>query len=49
MDWLLKGPIDKPVYLVTKVTETGLEAYPDIRLLGIEGGFKFHKRDPGGK
>lgn len=46
MEWLLTGAIDKPVYLVAKVTENGLDAYPEIQLIGREGGFKFYKREP---
>lgn len=44
-DWLLNGPIDKPVYFSTKNT------FPDISGNGISppknaGGFKFYRRNP---
>ncbi len=46
--WLLTGQIDKPAYLVVKVTDQAtLETLPHIRLIKTEGGFAFYKRDPG--
>lgn len=46
LDWLLTGDIDKPVYLVVKITDTPQMAlYPDITCIGIEGGFAFYRRD----
>ncbi|MDN4166558.1 glycosyltransferase family 39 protein [Cytophagales bacterium LB-30] len=44
--WLLNGPIDRPVYFVSKVhRKKKLEAYPEIKLLKEEGGFAFFKRE----
>ncbi len=44
--WLLKGEIDKPVYLVSKSTNRELDDYPGFELLYAEGGFRFYKRAP---
>jgi hypothetical protein len=44
-EWLRKGDIDKPVYIIVKVNHTKeLEAYPDIKKIGEENGFVFYKR-----
>ncbi len=45
-NWLVKGPINKRVYMITKITNLGLERFPDIKLIKIEGGFRFYQRDP---
>lgn len=42
--WLLEGPIDKDVYLVTKVTNKELENKAGIQKLKCEGGFCFYLR-----
>ncbi len=45
-DWLLTGPIDKPVYFVTKVDrEKNFTKYPELKLLYRKNGFVFLKRD----
>jgi hypothetical protein len=48
-DWLLTGPIDKPVYFVTKVDRVqNWEApgkYPELKELYRKNGFVFLKRD----
>jgi hypothetical protein len=48
-DWLLTGPIDKPVYFVTKVDRVqkweDSTKYPDIKELYRKNGFVFLKRD----
>jgi 4-amino-4-deoxy-L-arabinose transferase-like glycosyltransferase len=51
--WLLKGPIDKPVYFVTKVDRVNhwedTTIYPELHELYRKNGFVFLKRDvPGG-
>lgn len=43
--YLLNGPIDKPVLIVTKITETRLEDREDLSVIGEEGGFRFYLRD----
>lgn len=43
-DWLMNGDIDKPVYLVSKVTNTELDEHPNFKLLRIDGGFRIYKR-----
>ncbi|HEV9038484.1 MAG TPA: glycosyltransferase family 39 protein [Puia sp.] len=47
--WLLTGPIDKPVYFVTKVDRVqhweDAAKYPDLRELYRKNGFVFLKRD----
>ena len=46
-DWLLNGPIDKPVYLVAKLTGKKLfDNRTDCILLKQEGGFLFYLRKP---
>ena len=46
LPWLLTGPIDKPAYFVSKITDQALvQPYPDIQLIQIVGGFCFFKRD----
>lgn len=46
-NFLLNGPIDKPVYIITKVTNKTIseENYPDLRLLKEEGGYRFFIRE----
>jgi 4-amino-4-deoxy-L-arabinose transferase-like glycosyltransferase len=43
--WLLTGPIDKPVYFVTKVDRVQKYKYPDLKELYRKNGFVFFKRD----
>lgn len=47
MDWLLKGPIDKPAYFASKITslEEIRQNYPDLKELYRKNGFVFWKRD----
>jgi 4-amino-4-deoxy-L-arabinose transferase-like glycosyltransferase len=47
-DWLLKGTIDKPVYISSKSNnkEQYQEEYPDLQLLYEKNGFTFFKRIP---
>ncbi|MFT4737037.1 MAG: 4-amino-4-deoxy-L-arabinose transferase-like glycosyltransferase [Cyclobacteriaceae bacterium] len=46
-DWLLSGPIDKPVYLSVKINKEGkMSAYNDARRLYQKGGFVFYERLP---
>jgi 4-amino-4-deoxy-L-arabinose transferase-like glycosyltransferase len=48
--WLLTGEIDKPAYFVEKITDKALlDDWPDIKLIKIEGGFAFYKREIGGR
>lgn len=44
--WLLKGDIDKSVYLVSKSTNRELDDYPGFKLLYSKGGFRFYLRQP---
>jgi hypothetical protein len=48
-DWLLTGPIDKPVYFVTKVDRNdkweGRPQYPELKELYRKNGFVFLKRE----
>jgi hypothetical protein len=44
--WLVQGPIDKPVYIITKIGNLGYEEIPSFKLLKVEGGFRFYRRDP---
>ena len=43
--WLLTGPIDKPVYFVTKVDREQKYKYPELKELYRKNGFVFLKRD----
>jgi 4-amino-4-deoxy-L-arabinose transferase-like glycosyltransferase len=46
-EWLLKGEIDKPVYIVAKSTSKNLpDNEPDYMLIKQEGGFRFYLRSP---
>ena len=45
--WLITGPIDKPVYIVSKIFQREeVLRHPDIKLLYEEGGFVFYERKP---
>ncbi|NET34703.1 MAG: glycosyltransferase family 39 protein [Cyanothece sp. SIO1E1] len=45
-NWFLTGPIDKDVYIVTKINKTKeLEALPDLQEVGRKNGFVFFKRN----
>lgn len=45
--WLLSGPIDRPVYFSVKVTKQEIvEPYADIEHLYTKGGFAFYVRQP---
>jgi hypothetical protein len=43
--FLLSGEIDKPVYIITKITENRLIDRVDIKLIKEEGGYRFYKRE----
>jgi hypothetical protein len=43
-DFLLNGNIDKPVYIITKITDQYLSTKSDLELLKEEGGYRFYKR-----
>lgn len=45
--WLLTGPVDKPVYMVTKITAANefQKRYPAFRRLYEKNGFVFFKRE----
>lgn len=45
--WLLTGNIDKPVYIITKITDTYVPTLPGVKLVKEEGGYRFYKRLPG--
>jgi 4-amino-4-deoxy-L-arabinose transferase-like glycosyltransferase len=42
--WLLNGPIDKDVYMVSKVNHDYLDTHPNFTRVKTVGGFKFYKR-----
>ncbi len=44
--WLITGPIDKPVYIISKITDTHLPKLTDLELIKEEGGYRFYKRMP---
>ena len=45
-EWLLSGPIDKPVYFVTKINRAGSYLqYSDLKELYRKNGFVFFKRE----
>ena len=43
--YLLSEEIDKPVYIITKITENRLEDRTDIKLIKEEGGYRFYMRE----
>lgn len=45
MNWLMEGPIDKPVYLISKITKKDLAEHPNFSLIESKGGFDFYKRE----
>jgi hypothetical protein len=51
MDWLLKGPIDKPAYFVSKITaaEEVKQNYPSIKEIYRKNGFVFYLRNADSK
>jgi 4-amino-4-deoxy-L-arabinose transferase-like glycosyltransferase len=45
--WLLSGPIDRPVYFVSKVDRAdSWRDQPGIKVIGEQNGFVFFRRDP---
>lgn len=46
MDWLLRGPIDKDLKVITKFNSNDdiLERYPDFKLVGHKNGYTFYLR-----
>jgi hypothetical protein len=46
MEWLLKGPIDKPTYFASKITslEEIKQNYPELKELYRKNGFVFWLR-----
>jgi 4-amino-4-deoxy-L-arabinose transferase-like glycosyltransferase len=45
-EWLLRGAIDKDVYVVSKIHRTeSLKAYPELEEIGRKNGFVFYKRE----
>jgi 4-amino-4-deoxy-L-arabinose transferase-like glycosyltransferase len=46
-DWLLSGPIDKPVYFICKITSAyNYDTLPQLQKLKEENGFVFYRRGP---
>lgn len=45
MGWLMKGNIDKPVYLISKSNNTELDNYPGFSFIQQKGGFRVYKRE----
>ena len=43
---LIHGAIDKPVYIISKITDTYLPTLQDLTLIKEEGGYRFYRRDP---
>jgi hypothetical protein len=44
--WLLRGDIDKPAYLVRKINRThDMDQMPDLQKLGSQNGYVFYKRE----
>ncbi|MCH2230283.1 MAG: glycosyltransferase family 39 protein [Crocinitomicaceae bacterium] len=44
-EWLLNGDIDKPVYMVSKSTNTELDEHENFELIDAQGGFRLYKRN----
>lgn len=47
-NWLLKGPVDKPVFIAARAykKQKYLTQYPDLQFLYEKNGFAFFKRNP---
>jgi hypothetical protein len=46
-DWLYKGAIDKPTYIICKITaKSEVEQFSDVKYLYEQGGFVFFRRNP---
>ncbi len=45
-EWLTRGVIDKPTYIVVKNTEKYVKELPDVKLVKEAGGFMIYRRDP---
>lgn len=45
-EWLVTGDIDKPAYIVTKITDTYISTHSDLKLIKEEGGYRFYLREP---
>jgi len=43
--WLIRGDIDKPVYIISKITDAYLPTLPDLKLIKEEGGYRFYYRE----
>ena len=43
--FLLNGDIDKPVYIITKITDQTMVKRSDLQLLKEEGGYRFYLRE----
>ncbi|PSK94865.1 ArnT family glycosyltransferase [Taibaiella chishuiensis] len=43
-EWLLNGKVDKPVYFITKITDTEWSKDPRLVQIGSKNGFVFYKR-----
>jgi len=44
-NWLIRGPINKPVYFSVKIMDKpAYDTIPDFQLLGMKNGFVFYKR-----
>ena len=44
-DWLMRGPIDKPVWMLSKITNPELDDHSNFELVRIDGGFRIYKRE----
>lgn len=46
-EWLLRGQVDKPVYVVYKITRKNRyqEEYPQLKILYEKNGFVFNRRE----
>lgn len=46
-DWLLRGPIDKPAYFISKISDADhWRAVPTLQVIGEKNGFVFYVRKP---
>lgn len=45
-EWLTHGIVDKPVYIVVKITEKYVKELPDVELVKKLGGYVIYKRNP---
>lgn len=45
-EWMTRSNVDKPVYIIVKVTEQYVKDLPDVKLIRQAGGYLIYRREP---